>query len=151
MKILCGIDLGTQSCKIVLYDYEKKRIVETAQVPIELIAANDGTREQKAEWYREALKASFAKLSETARKSIIALGVSGQQHGFVPLDAKGKSLYNVKLWCDTSTQEECEELTKASGGTPIMRNVAEYNKIPYVTSYYGQGLAMLALSEKTRG
>ena len=59
MRTLCGIDLGTQSCKIVLYDYEKKRIVETAQVPIDLIAANDGTREQKAEWYREALKLSF--------------------------------------------------------------------------------------------
>jgi len=124
MKTLCGIDLGTQSCKIVLYDYEKKSIVESAQVPLELIAANDGSREQKAEWYQEGLKISFGKLSGTARKSIVALGVSGQQHGFVPLDAKGKSLYNVKLWCDTSTQEECEELTKAAGGEPALIRTA---------------------------
>ena len=108
--------MGTQSCKIVLYDYEKKDIAETTQVPVDMIAANDGTREQKAEWYDEALKAAFGKLSATAKKTITALGVSGHQHSFVPLDAKAKPLYNVKLWCDTSTQEECEELTKAAGG-----------------------------------
>jgi xylulokinase len=124
MKILCGIDLGTQSCKVVLYDCEKKRIIETAQVPVEMIAANDGTREQKAEWYGEALKACFGKVSGNAKKSIAALGVSGQQHGFVPLDAKGKALYNVKLWCDTSTQEECEELTKAAGGEAALIKAA---------------------------
>jgi len=74
MKTFCGIDLGTQSYKVILYDYEKKSIVETAQVPIDMISANDGTREQKAEWYDEALKASFGKLSKTARQTIAALG-----------------------------------------------------------------------------
>jgi xylulokinase len=34
----------------------------------------------------------------------------------VPLDDKGKPVYNVKLWCDTSTAPECDELTKALGG-----------------------------------
>ena len=124
MKTFCGIDLGTQSCKIVLYDYKKKSIIETAQVPIDMIAANDGTREQKAEWYREALKSSFGELNKTAKNTIAALGVSGQQHGFVALDAKGKSLYNVKLWCDTSTREECEELTKAAGGEAALIKAA---------------------------
>jgi len=116
MKTLCGIDLGTQSCKIILYDYEKKVIAETAQVPVDMIAANDGRREQKAEWYQEALKKSFAKLSRSAKKTIVALGVSGHQHSFVPLDARARPLYNVKLWCDTSTQQECEDLTRAAGG-----------------------------------
>jgi xylulokinase len=124
MKTLCGIDLGTQSCKIVLYDCEKKAIVETAQSPLDMISANDGTREQKAEWYREALKSCFGKLSLSAKKNIVGLGVSGQQHGFVPLDAKAKPLYNVKLWCDTSTQEECEELTKKAGGEAALIKTA---------------------------
>jgi xylulokinase len=34
----------------------------------------------------------------------------------VPLDEKGKPVYNVKLWCDTSTTAECDQLTKAAGG-----------------------------------
>jgi xylulokinase len=124
MKTLCGIDLGTQSCKIIIYDYEKKRILETAQVPVDMIAANDGTREQKAEWYQAALKECFSKLSGKAKKTIAALGVSGHQHSFVPLDGKARPLYNVKLWCDTSTQEECEELTGAAGGEAALIRAA---------------------------
>ena len=116
MKTVCGIDLGTQSCRVILYDYEAKKITASAQTAIELIAENDGTREQKAEWYRDAVKSCFAALPEEAKKTIAAIGVSGQQHGFVPLDEKGKPLYNVKLWCDTSTAAECEEITKAAGG-----------------------------------
>jgi xylulokinase len=116
MRTVCGIDLGTQSCKIVVYDYEKKKITAQASAPVDIIAQNDGTREQKAEWYDTAVKACFDKIDKNIKKTIAAIGVSGQQHGFVPLDDKGKPVYNVKLWCDTSTAAECDELTKAAGG-----------------------------------
>ena len=116
MKTVCGIDLGTQSCKLIVYDYEKKVIIAQSQEPIGIIAQNDGTREQKTEWYDEVIKNCFEKIDKNIKKTIAAIGVSGQQHGFVPLDEKGKSVYNVKLWCDTSTAEECSELTKAAGG-----------------------------------
>jgi len=116
MKTVCGIDLGTQSCKVVVYDYENRKIVGESSAPIEMIAENDGTREQKAEWYDEAVKACFAKIDAGVKSSIAAIGVSGQQHGLVPLDADGKPVYNVKLWCDTSTARECEELTALAGG-----------------------------------
>ena len=116
MQTVCGIDLGTQSCKLIVYDYEKKKIVSQASQPLELIAENNGTREQKTEWYDNALKACFDKIDKKAKAAITAIGVSGQQHGFVPLDEKGKPVYNIKLWCDTSTAGECDELTKAAGG-----------------------------------
>jgi xylulokinase len=115
MRTVCGIDLGTQSCKLVVYDYEKKAIAAQSQAPVEIIAENDGTREQKTEWYDEVVKTCFDKIDSDLKKTIAAIGVSGQQHGFVPLDDKGKSVYNVKLWCDTSTAAECEELTEAVG------------------------------------
>ncbi|GHU12401.1 xylulokinase [Spirochaetia bacterium] len=116
MKTVCGIDLGTQSCKIVLYDYEARKIAATSQAAVDLIAENDGTREQKAEWYGEAMKSCFGAFSAEQKKTITVIGVSGQQHGFVPLDGGGSPLYNVKLWCDTSTTAECAELTAAAGG-----------------------------------
>jgi xylulokinase len=116
MKTVCGIDLGTQSCKVVLYGYEEKKIIASSQSALELISGNDGTREQKAEWYRAALKHCFSAFSAEQKQAIAAIGVSGQQHGFVPLDEAGAPLYNVKLWCDTSTTEECAELTRAAGG-----------------------------------
>jgi len=116
MRTVCGIDLGTQSCKIVVYDYEKKSIIAQSQAPVDIIAHNDGTREQKAEWYDAVIKTCFDKIDKKVKLTIAAIGVSGQQHGFVPLDESGKPVYNVKLWCDTSTTAECEELTKAAGG-----------------------------------
>jgi xylulokinase len=116
MKTVCGIDLGTQSCKVVLYDFEKKSTVAQTQAPVDLIARNDGAREQKAEWYDAALKTCFGNIDASLRATIAAIGVSGHQHSFVPLDEKGKAIYNVKLWCDTSTAAECEELTKLAGG-----------------------------------
>ena len=116
MKTVAGIDLGTQSMKVVIYDYEKKEIIEKASCPMELISEADGTREQKAEWFDKGLEVCFGKLSAENKKTIEAIGVSGQQHGFVPLGADGKALYNIKLWCDTATTEQCAYITKKAGG-----------------------------------
>ena len=116
MKTVAGIDLGTQSMKVVIYDYEKKEIIEKASCPMDLISEADGTREQKTEWFDKGLEVCFGKLSAENKKTIEAIGVSGQQHGFVPLDKDGKALYNIKLWCDTSTTEECKIITEAAGG-----------------------------------
>ncbi|MCL2809973.1 MAG: xylulokinase [Treponema sp.] len=124
MRTVCGIDLGTQSCKIVVYDYEKKSIIAESSAPVDMIAENDGTREQKTEWYDAAIKTCFDKIDKKTKKTIAAIGVSGQQHGFVPLDDKGKPVYNVKLWCDTSTAAECDDLTKAAGSEKKLIEIA---------------------------
>lgn len=116
MKTVCGIDLGTQSCKVILYDFENKTVVARSQAPIQMTARNDGSREQETDWYEKALQSCFADINADLRSTIMAIGVSGQQHGFVPLDEQGRALYSVKLWCDTATAAECEELTKAAGG-----------------------------------
>ena len=116
MKTVCGVDLGTQSCKVVLYDYDNKCIIAQASASVNMISENNGAREQKAEWYDEALKTCFGKIASETKKTVVAIGVSGQQHSFVPLDEKGKAVSNVKLWCDTSTIAECDELTKLAGG-----------------------------------
>ena len=115
MKTVAGIDLGTQSMKVVLYDYENKKTVESSSCPMDLISKEDGTREQTTEMYDNGLKVCFDALSAEGKASIQAIGVSGQQHGFVPLGADKKPLYNIKLWCDTSTTEECDILTKKLG------------------------------------
>lgn len=116
MKTVLGIDCGTQSTKVLVYDPSLKKVVAKAQFPHRLISENDGTREQKAEWWIEALRKSIAAIPAGIRSSIVAIGVSGQQHGFVPLDEEGKVLRPVKLWCDTSTAIECEEITSRYGG-----------------------------------
>ena len=134
MKTVAGIDMGTQSMKVVLYDYENKKTIESGACPMDLISENDGTREQKVEWYDEALSVCFGKLSAEGRASIQAIGVSGHQHGFVPLGKDGKALYNVKLWNDTSTAEECKILTDAIGGKEKMVEAVQNFMLPGFTA-----------------
>ena len=116
MKTVAGIDTGTQSTKVVVYDYESRTIMAEGSAAHELVSRNDGTREQEASWWIDAIRESFSQIPAEIRQTIGAVGVSGQQHGFVPVDADGEVLYPVKLWCDTSTAAECGEITDSFGG-----------------------------------
>ena len=116
MKIVLGIDNGTQSTKTMFYDADSGQVVALASAGHDLIAEDDGTREQKAEWWIDALLSCMNQVDPGIRSQVQAVGVSGQQHGFVAVDDAGKPLYKVKLWCDTSTAGECVEMTKAFGG-----------------------------------
>ncbi|MBL7005557.1 MAG: xylulokinase [Spirochaetia bacterium] len=117
MNITAGIDTGTQSTKVVFYDYDKKQIAASSSAQHNLISRDDGTREQQAEWWIEAIEACFSQIPAEIKESVRAIGVSGQQHGFVPVDAAGAVIRPVKLWCDTSTALECDELTDLYGGS----------------------------------
>ncbi|MGL1892513.1 MAG: xylulokinase [Spirochaetaceae bacterium] len=116
MKTLIGIDNGTQSTKVLFYDYENRKIVATASAPHKLISREDGTREQEASWWIDAAVKAFKQIDSKIRKTAVALGVSGQQHGFVPIDKDGEVLCPVKLWCDTSTQDQCDTINNNVGG-----------------------------------
>ncbi len=114
--LIVGLDVGTQSVKLLAYDAARRQTVATFSESLELIARDDGSREQHARWWLDAIRKCFARLDQAQRARVTAIGVSGQQHGFVPLDAKGTVLAPAKLWCDTSTGSECEEIMAAAGG-----------------------------------
>ncbi len=117
MAVFLGIDIGTQSVKLVAYDAERRTIVKSCPAALELISRDDGSREQLAHWWIAAIRSCFDQLDQTIKTRVRAIGVSGQQHGFVPMDQYGRVLAPVKLWCDTSTVKECEEITETLGGT----------------------------------
>jgi len=115
-----GIDSGTQSTKTILLDAASGEIVTSASRPYELIEGLPaGHKEQHpAEWIaavRETIDAALDK-SGVDRANVLGIGVSGQQHGFVALDANDQIIRAAKLWCDTATSPECEEIIAAIGG-----------------------------------
>lgn len=122
--VVAGLDFGTQSVKVLVYDSLKKEVLSLVSHPFDLISKDDGSREQIASWYIDGLKDCFSKIDKSIKERIEALSVSGQQHGFVPLSENGEVLANVKLWCDTSTAKECEELTSLYGSKEeLIKNV----------------------------
>jgi xylulokinase len=115
-----GIDSGTQSTKAILLDAESGKVLASASAPYELIEGLPaGHKEQHpATWIaavRETVGALLAKV-KIDRRTVRGIGISGQQHGFVPLDERDEVIRPAKLWCDTSTIAECEELIAGLGG-----------------------------------
>jgi len=85
----------------------------------------DGTREQDpADWIRAVEKTVCAvvKRQRARPDQVLGIGVSGQQHGFVPLDRKGKVIRRAKLWNDSSTQSQAAYLIRKLGG--LRRTIA---------------------------
>jgi xylulokinase len=116
MDTTLGIDLGTQSLKVVFYDYKARDVVDSASAPLEVMRDTTGRAEQEASWWLAALKQALHQVRPNVRMSVRAVAVSGQQHGFVPIDGNGEVLHAVKLWCDTSTQQEADEIMEECGG-----------------------------------
>ncbi len=135
MKIVAGIDTGTQSSKVVCYDMDQHEVLFTTSSPHRLTSRDDGSREQDASWWIEAIVSCFGRIPPEIRKNIVAMGVSGQQHGFVPVSGDGGVLYPVKLWCDTSTANECDLLMERAGGCrKVLEETGNYVMPGYTAS-----------------
>jgi len=118
MSLYLGIDSGTQSVKAVVLDLDSRRVIAEARAPHTLIPGLPvGHMEQHPqEWTQAMDRAIVEALAKVDRTRVRGIGVSGQQHGFVPLDASGNVIRPAKLWCDTSTVAECAILTRRLGG-----------------------------------
>ena len=122
MSTVLGIDLGTQNLKVVFYDPEARETVAVENAPLDLYQTDEGLAEQQAHWWINALKEALSKVGKDVRKGVAGIGVSGQQHGFVPLDKAGEVQAPVKLWCDTSTGPQCEAIMRDYGGAEASLN-----------------------------
>ncbi|MEA3186856.1 MAG: xylulokinase [Chthoniobacter sp.] len=116
-----GIDSGTQSTKTIVLDLETGVILASSQRSYEMIPGlPPGHLEQDPHvWINavdDTVRECLAQLG--ARKNeVAAMGVSGQQHGLVVLNKENEPVRPAKLWCDTSTTEQCEQFAAEFGGT----------------------------------
>lgn len=119
-ELLIGIDSGTQSTKALVVDANTGKVLGSGAAKNDLIPGlPPGAKEQHPETWRKATATAIRAALKQAKAragEVKAIGVSGQQHGFVPLDKAGNVIRPAKLWCDTATSAECEEITAKLGG-----------------------------------
>ena len=130
--LLIGIDSGTQSTKALVMDAKDGKVLGSGAAGYDLIPnLGPGAKEQHPHAWIEATASAIRQALRQAKAvaaEVVGIGVSGQQHGFVPLDKAGAVIRPAKLWCDTSTAAECEEITDKLGG-PKKTNKALGNAV----------------------
>lgn len=118
--LLLGIDSGTQSTKVLVVDAKDGKVLASAAQEYDLIPnLPPGAKEQHPNTWRDATASAIRRALRQAKavaSEVKAIGVSGQQHGFVPVDKTGEVIRPAKLWCDTSTAAECDEIMEKLGG-----------------------------------
>lgn len=126
MSLYIGLDIGTQSTKALVWDTEIQTVISKAQHSYGLDSNENGKAEQHPSVWVDAVNKSLAKALENIkdRQKIKGIGVSGQQHGFVALDKKNTVIRPAKLWCDTETRNEAEDLSNVVGKAISVRYTA---------------------------
>lgn len=128
-----GIDLGTSAVKTVLVD-DAQRVIASASRPLTIASPRPGHSEQDpAQWIEatfatlDALKASHA----GALAAVEGIGLSGQMHGAVLLDASLHPLRPCILWNDGRAAAECRILEQR---WPALRAVTGNKAMPGFTA-----------------
>ncbi|CAD5366338.1 xylulokinase [Rubrivivax sp. A210] len=128
-----GLDLGTSELKALLLD-EQHRIVATAGEALTLQRPQPLWSEQHpADWWAACDRAlqRLAAAQPTAMARVRALGLSGQMHGAVLVDAADAVLRPAILWNDGRSGDECAELERR---VPRLHQIAGNLAMPGFTA-----------------
>jgi len=119
-----GVDVGTSGVKAILVSTTGD--VEAAAItPLELSTPEPGWAEQDPEaWWQASVASIRSVLAAKPRATVASIGISGQMHSSVFLDASGDVIRPALLWCDGRTTAECREITQCVGGEERLRDLA---------------------------
>lgn len=107
-----GIDVGTSEVKVLLLN-DAHKVIGVSGSSLEISRPHVGHSEQAPAAWWTATQLALAELkSKFADQyaAIKAIGLSGQMHGAVLLDANNQVLRPAILWNDTRSAKECEEM-----------------------------------------
>jgi xylulokinase len=111
MLKLLGIDVGTSGCKALLID-ETGKILKEAAAEYPISSPQPFWSEQDPEHWIAGVTECLIEIGERRPD---AIGLTGQMHGSVFLDAHGQVVRPAILWNDQRTVAECEEIDRIVG------------------------------------
>ncbi len=117
MSYLLGIDVGTSGAKALLIDAEGA-VIASATEEYPLYTPRPLWAEQDPEdWWRATVAAIRAVLNRSGvhAEDVAGLGLTGQMHGMVALDANGQVLRPCIMWNDQRTALQCAEIMATVG------------------------------------
>jgi xylulokinase len=146
VSITLGIDIGTSGTKTLAID-ETGAILALASAEYPCDHPRPGWSEQDPDLWWDATKKTLTKVlgsSKFRAHDVAGIGLSGQMHGSVFLDAAGKVIRPALLWNDQRTAAECAEIEQKAGGREaLIRLVAN----PALTGFTAPKLLWLRKHE----
>ena len=118
-----GVDVGTGGTRAVVVDRTGRVVASEASEHAAIHSAHVGWAEQDPEdWWRAAQVAIGTVLKLVG--TVESVGLTGQMHGCVMLDAEGVVLRPALIWCDQRTQPQCDWLVTKVGLERLIELVA---------------------------
>jgi xylulokinase len=116
-ELFLGIDVSTTGAKALLID-GTGAVVSSATTPLSLSTPKPLWSEQDPlEWWDGVANSIRQALAQADAQGgmVRAVGLTGQMHGLVLLDASGEVLRPAILWNDQRTGPQCEAITEKVG------------------------------------
>jgi xylulokinase len=116
VPLVVGVDSSTTACKVEVRDIDTGTVVASGRAP-HPVASPPRSEQQPRDW-EAALHAALAQAGVPGARPPVAVAVAAQQHGLVVLNRAGEALRPAKLWNDTESAPDTDELTAALAGGP---------------------------------
>ena len=127
MSVFLGIDVGTSGTKTIAVA-DDGAVLATATASYPLDTPRPGWSEQDPRRWADAAAKTVRELTAGGTfdpAEVAGVGLSGQMHGSVFLDADMHVVRPALLWNDQRTAKQCEAITEAAGGREeLIRMVA---------------------------
>lgn len=126
--VVVGVDLGTGGVRAIAVDLQGQVVAQATKVYPLLTPKPGWTEQNPADWVAATSDALSEVSQQLGEYRAIALGLSGQMHGLVPLNAAGEVIRPALLWNDQRTGaavieiERCvprQELIQRTGNPAI--------------------------------
>lgn len=122
-----GVDVGTGGTRALLLNHAGEVMASASATHAPISMPQPLWAEQDArDWWRAAQQAIGAALRQAKIEGgeVAAVGLTGQMHGVVLLDAAGEVLGPSLIWCDQRTQPQVEELNRRAGPERVLGYIA---------------------------
>jgi xylulokinase len=122
-----GIDIGTGGSRAILIDAKGKVVAGFTAPHEDMKMERPLWAEQRPENWWDAAQLAIQGVLKEAKvkgKDVKAVGLSGQMHGLVLLDAQNNVVRPALIWCDQRSQPQVDFINQTVGKTNVVAHTA---------------------------
>lgn len=116
MNYIIALDLGSTSCRALLFDLEG-RVSASSSRPIGMVTPRSGWVEQEPASLLSAAETVVSEVAQAAHAAggkVLGLSLCTFMHSLAALDGEGRFLTNLITWADTRSAEQVDRVRAGS-------------------------------------